>query len=85
MLLSRQKSANKVSFNKTFENYNQALIYLTSEIQKSYGFFMYRAIHRLQKYYGLTGQDITKVFGFSRQNLSKLAAKYKRDCERSNI
>ncbi len=58
-------------------NYNQALIFLTSEIQKAYGFFLYRAIFVLQRQYGLSNQDIIQIFGFTRQNLSKLAKKYR--------
>lgn len=58
-------------------NYNQALIYLSAEIQKAYGFFLYQSIYNLQKNHGLSNQDIVRAFGFTRQNLSKLAKKYR--------
>ncbi len=67
----------QIQFDKKVDNYNQALIFLSSEIQKSYGFFLYRAIYFLQKEYRLSNQEIIRIFGFTRQNLSKLAKKYR--------
>lgn len=68
----------QIRLEQPVENYNQALIFLTSEIQKAYGFFLFRAIYVLQQEHGLTNQEITRAFGFTRQNLSKLNKKYRR-------
>ncbi|MDO5561221.1 MAG: hypothetical protein Q4G02_00370 [bacterium] len=66
-----------IELKESVPNYNQALIYLSAEIQKAYGFFLYQSIYNLQRDHGLTNQDIIKAFGFTRQNLSKLAKKYR--------
>lgn len=67
----------QIVLDQQVNNYNEALIFLTSEIQKAYGFFLYQAIYRLQKNHHLDNRDIVRAFGFTRQNLSKLAKKYR--------
>lgn len=75
----------QIQFDTSLDNYNQALIFLTSEIQKAYGFFLYRAIFYLQENYGLSNRDIIAAFGFTRQNLSKLAKKYRPYLEKNSL
>ncbi len=76
-MFGRPWQEKRLQLDQPVSNYNEALIFLTSEMQKAHGFFLYQAIYNLQKNHHLDNKDIVRAFGFTRQNLSKLAQKYK--------